>query len=226
MKRSIRCSCSVEPLKPDLRGEIDGVDDQRLAFPVAARVAEQPGHAPVRTPIHRHDPRVVNHLVQNHDVIARLEELHVVVVDRRDHRWTRGSPENAPLLEREILGRLRGIASGAPARARRPARGLAPTAAESCRPAGSTISDVRLFFRTLFSRSHQSGPAVALLVLRRCNRLPFERGRLLVGQDGLVREGGGALQGRHGAEVPDAVEVRVAPRACGARSTASRRAAR
>src|SRR5438093_785196 len=39
----------------------------------------------MRTPVHRHDARVVNHLVQYRDVLVRLDELDVVVVHHRQH---------------------------------------------------------------------------------------------------------------------------------------------
>src|SRR5437660_722759 len=52
-----------------------GVDDQRIAVPVAARVPDELAHASVGTSVHRNDASAVDHLVVNHHVSRRLEKL-------------------------------------------------------------------------------------------------------------------------------------------------------
>src|SRR6266849_5935367 len=87
--------------------KVDGIDDQRIARPVAARVAHPPPDGSMRTPVHRDDARVMNHLVENHDVVGELDELDVVVVDARQHRRTRDRPQETPLVQAEIFRPLR-----------------------------------------------------------------------------------------------------------------------
>src|SRR5713101_6595201 len=72
-----------------LTQEVRGVNDQRLAFPMAPRVAHPLAQLAVRTAIQRNDPRVVNHLVKDHDVLTCLEQLDILVVRCRGHRWCR-----------------------------------------------------------------------------------------------------------------------------------------
>ena len=55
------------------------------------------------TPVHRHDARIVNHLCENRDRVARLHELDVVVVDAWQERRPRGGPLEAPLVQGQIL---------------------------------------------------------------------------------------------------------------------------
>jgi hypothetical protein len=63
------------------------------------------------TAIERNDAGVVNHLVEDHEVIARLEQLDVLVVAARDDRGPGVEPEDAPLVHGKILGVCGGSAS-------------------------------------------------------------------------------------------------------------------
>ena len=55
-------------------------------------------------PVHRYDPHVVHHLVEQHHVARRLEDLHVVVVAARQHRRPGAEAEQAPLGHPARLG--------------------------------------------------------------------------------------------------------------------------
>src|SRR3982074_2747776 len=82
-----------------LAQEVRGVNDQGLAFPMPPQGAHPLAQMAVRTAIHRNDPRVVNHLVEDHDVLLRLEQLDILVVRCRGHRWPRIESQDAPNLE-------------------------------------------------------------------------------------------------------------------------------
>ena len=60
------------------------VDDERVAFPVAAGIAEEAAdrRRRVGTAVERDDPRLVDHLLKHHHV-RRLDNLEVVVVAAR-----------------------------------------------------------------------------------------------------------------------------------------------
>ena len=62
--------------------EIRRLDDQRVAFPAASRVAvpELDVLVHVRTAVHRDDARIVRHLAEEHHALRRLDDLVVVVV--------------------------------------------------------------------------------------------------------------------------------------------------
>ena len=145
-----------------LLGEVDRVDDQRRAFPVAARVAHPPRHRPVRAAVGRHDPRVVDHLADDCGVGARLHELHVVVVHARQHRRAGGRPQQAAHVEPEDLpARRPGCRAGAPARA--PPRAAVAASAWRRQAAVLRIDDQRRCVDrsdACVPGSHQSGPAV------------------------------------------------------------------
>src|SRR5471032_1055447 len=66
-------------LEARLRRVVRAVHDERVAFPVAARVAEPLTDAliDVRTPVERHHANVVDHLLADRDVVLRLENLEV-----------------------------------------------------------------------------------------------------------------------------------------------------
>ena len=58
----------------------------------------------MRAAVERDDPRLVDHLVEDDDVAARLDDLQVVVVRARNHRRPGVEAENAAVHEAEILG--------------------------------------------------------------------------------------------------------------------------
>ena len=74
-------------VRPLPRIEVGGFDDERVAFPTADRVAH-PGRDVVGQvlALEADHSRVVDHLDEDHDVIGRLHDLVVVVVDVRQHR--------------------------------------------------------------------------------------------------------------------------------------------
>ena len=80
----------IGPLKDHafLGLEVRRLDDQRRAFPAAAGIAEPLPQVLVemRAPVDRNDPGAVDHLGSNGHVAGTLEDLEVVVVDRRQIR--------------------------------------------------------------------------------------------------------------------------------------------
>ena len=69
--------------------EVRGFDDERVALPVAARVAhvrlqERAGH--MRPPVERNDARLVHHLVADRHEARALRDVVRVAVDGRHHR--------------------------------------------------------------------------------------------------------------------------------------------
>jgi hypothetical protein len=69
MQSASRLSASERRLSK----EILRVHDQRVAFPAGAGVSHPLTDRSVRTAVERDDPRIVNHLVVDHDVIGGLE---------------------------------------------------------------------------------------------------------------------------------------------------------
>jgi hypothetical protein len=55
------------------------VDEERRAFPVPDAIAHPAASRAMRPAVKRHDTRVVNHLVEDDDVVLRLDQLHIVV---------------------------------------------------------------------------------------------------------------------------------------------------
>src|SRR5262245_30060323 len=80
----------VSPAKTGPAVEVRRVDDERVALPLAARIAQPRPHAgrDVRTAVQRNDPRVVNHLVGDDDVARHLKDLDEIVVRTGHHRRT------------------------------------------------------------------------------------------------------------------------------------------
>ena len=96
------------------RREVGRFDHQRVALPVAARVAVQLPHGPgqVRLPGQGDDPRVVNHLVHEDEVVRVLEDLEIAVVARAQPREPVG---DAALRQRpvgEAVGGMRAAVGG------------------------------------------------------------------------------------------------------------------
>src|SRR4029079_13165197 len=74
----------------------------------------------VWTTVNRDDPRVVDHLVEDHDVAGRLNDLEGVVVGTGDHRRTRVEAEDASIDQAQIFR----VVEDAGGRAGRPLRHL------------------------------------------------------------------------------------------------------
>jgi len=88
---------AVEVLSGDQRASAGGPLAMANAFASIGGAAAQPA-------AEGDDPRAVDHLVENHDVIPRLHQLHVVVVGARDHRRPRVEADDAALRERPLFG--------------------------------------------------------------------------------------------------------------------------
>src|SRR5262249_27575447 len=84
-----------------LAGVVGGFDDERVAFPSTARVADPLSDVGTSASIERDDPRFGHHLVSNRNVVGRLDDLVVVVVAGRKGRYA--VVQEAALLERTIL---------------------------------------------------------------------------------------------------------------------------
>ena len=133
VNRSTTCSVRVwrdvlprrrrRPAEVRLVGEVGGVDDERVAFPASARMPGQILRSPtgMRAPIEGDDADVVHHLVADDDGVARLQDLEVGVVGRRDHRRPDVAPADAALGQRS---RLRAVGDARPGAIGDP-RGLA-----------------------------------------------------------------------------------------------------
>ena len=206
-------------------GEIDRLNDERIAFPVAARVAQPLFDAgpDVRTPVHRNDPRVVNHLDENHDVAGHLQDLIVMVVEARHHR-ARQTTRDAPLVGTAIPPRVsRAGAPRCPLPFDHPLRHRRQRGKfsvrwidEQRRPvAGQCVAGLEPDARGV------PGPGACLKMLvgsfRFVFRAPvinllFVYSSLLIGQKLFVAQISGSFQARRGHVVPDALDVGVAPR--------------
>src|SRR5205814_9426548 len=92
--------------------EVGRLDDQRLAFPMAARVAHVGADAlaNVRARIDGNDAGLVNHLVANRDEAGALVDLIGAAVDRRHHR-ARQTTRDALIVDGPLLVRSGGPAS-------------------------------------------------------------------------------------------------------------------
>ena len=162
--------------------EVRDVDDERVAFPVAARVAEirADRRREVRPAVERDDARVVDHLVANRDVARALHDLRRVVVDRRENHM-REPARDAAIVSIEILGPVERRAPSGSARptAAAPRRAPRRSRTECARRAGRSTKDVR---RDGFPRSIQcaggpvppaAGPPSAVCAARRTPRGPL-----------------------------------------------------
>ena len=65
------------------------------------------------TSIERDDASLVNHLDVHHEVIARLDQLDVLVVAAREDRGPGVEPDDAPLVDGKVFGVFDGFASRA-----------------------------------------------------------------------------------------------------------------
>src|SRR5262245_14820493 len=113
--------------------------------------------------VERHDPRVVQHLVDNGDVVRGLKDLDVLVVPRRQNRRARVEADETPLRESAIFVTV-GADTCSPHANRTATRQVLARGSdlsfdpglERWQPAvGSTIRDVRWSSTTLAPRSTQ-----------------------------------------------------------------------
>src|SRR5207253_4219494 len=98
----------VRPREIALRREVRRVDDERVAFPVSARVAVPAADAgvEVRAAVERNDARVVRHLAEDGDVAGRLDDLEVTVVTGLQ---SRNAEVHAALTGREHFRIFEGV---------------------------------------------------------------------------------------------------------------------
>ena len=77
------------PSEVRLVGEVRDIDDQRIAVPVATRVAQILAHAwrDMRTSVQGDDASLVDHLVENHYVPGTLKNLNITVVGVTGEPW-------------------------------------------------------------------------------------------------------------------------------------------
>ena len=70
-----------------LTREIGGIDNQRASFPMATRVPHPLADVlrKMGPSIQRDDARVVDLLVENHDISRSLDQLKIVVITRGRH---------------------------------------------------------------------------------------------------------------------------------------------
>ena len=90
--------------------EVHRLDHQRVAVPMAARITDvlpNPGLGGCGAAVERNDADGVHHLVHDRDMVRRLKQLHVVVVDARQHRRSRVAAHQAPVGVAEVQVRLR-----------------------------------------------------------------------------------------------------------------------
>ena len=105
---------------------IGGVDNERVAFPVAAQVALPLADADMRPAVQGNDAGVVDHFGQDPHVVRSLEHLEIVVVGTRVHRRPGIEPDEAALRQR--AGLRMNQRANARAGSRAPIRRAAPRA--------------------------------------------------------------------------------------------------
>src|ERR1043166_9032230 len=91
----------------DLVGEVRRVDDERVALPVASRVAHIEMYVPAeagRCAGCRNHAVFVNHLVLNHDVARSLENARAVAVNGRQDRADHAARDAAVVIAVELGG--------------------------------------------------------------------------------------------------------------------------
>ena len=189
----------------------------------------------MRPSIQRDDANRVNHLVEQGHVLRRLEDLHVVVVSARQHRWAGVQAKQAPRCQADVLprtggaGRPRRAAGGGLLLRRRRERRHTPVCRHDDQRRAGPGRDLRPPNPT---RSRCTRREVLLgrepltfVLIARDPRLrgqlldrtpPPRRSELLVGQVTWALEGG------HRAVIPDPQEIGATPGGPGRRPAASR----
>src|SRR5688572_23895892 len=121
--------------------QVDRFDDERVAFPAAARRAEVlTDVARMRPAVGVDDPGVVNHLVADGDGARALDDAIAVPVDDARHRAV-DAARDAAVVQGEVLDGLEGAIAERPAVARR--RALARLGQRLRHDAGRRIDHVR-----------------------------------------------------------------------------------
>src|SRR5437016_3156413 len=95
------------PSEVDLRGEVCGVDNKRIAFPMSAGVTQPLAEvlAEMWARVERNDAMFVDHLVENRHVSSGLDNLNIVVV--RARKYGQGAcRHNAALRKRPVFVRV------------------------------------------------------------------------------------------------------------------------
>ena len=175
-----------------------------------------------RPAVQRHDPRAVDHLVEDHHAPGRLEYLHAVVVRAGQHRRAGIEAHQAALGQRSILRAGRQRARERVAVAARPRHSRDPGNPPVGRvdhqrgpPVGGQVGaevHPELVVAVLDVGVEAETPLrVRAVVPVGVGRRLDEHGRLLRRQHRLARQFGRALHGCQRAEVPHALQVRVAP---------------
>src|SRR5690242_11544754 len=170
--------------------------------------------AVMRTSIDRDDARGVDHLVVDQYVVARLHNLHVLVVTNRDHRRAGVVAEEAAFRSITIF---RAISQSPQLRAAR-VRTFLSVRKERRQPSIGRIGDERGASIADDLRSELVPELVVSAHLSRrqwrivdalsvCGLLLFEGGGLLIGQDSLVPQARWPLERRGGGEIKGALEI-------------------
>ena len=199
----------------DLAGEVAALDDQRVPVPVAARVAHPllDRRIRMRAAVQRDDARVVDHLDHDHDVLRRLEDLVVVVVEPRRHR-PRHAARDAAVVGVELEVGVEARAADGAVGALRGALQLLLDRRRPRQPAVRRIHDERGRLRQLALLQPvvvvEADRVAARAVVAQA-RLGIAQRPLLVGQLRLAGQVRGTLQGRRGLVRPHALQVRMAP---------------
>jgi hypothetical protein len=211
--------------------------DERVAVPSSARHAhpEPDGRADARRVVERHDPVIVDHLVDDDHGVGRLEDFHVVVVRARDHRRSRHGPAETTFLQRPVEVRIEAqtaratfiLAVGGPqpafvlggalpfGRQRRnaPVRRIDQQRRAACAHHFRAVLPPDLVVRAIevgASVRAAAGWALAVTPVPVLDeqRLPFEGFGLGLGQKGFTGELGGTFERRQRRVAPDSLQIR------------------
>ena len=192
-------------------GEVGRLDDERVALPVATRIAHQllDAAADVRTAVERDDARVVHHLVGDDDRVGRLYDSRAVAVDHRQPRTCQAARDAAVVVV-EVLDGVEGTH----------AVGTRDGAARACfrrerrDPAVRRIDDERGVAEVARALFIAEGACSRVVEITRLAALTRALREFLVGEV-LARPELRRARHRHAAHVvarPDALEIGMAPR--------------
>ncbi len=190
-----------------LLGEVRRVDDERSAFPTATRIALPAWNRTRWGSACRNDSRVMNHLVEDDHCAVGLDDLDVVVVHARQHRWSGRGPKQTPLVERQFLdiGRRCSFTS-----CLRPSRGAClRLRRQRWQPSVDGIDDQRRASIDECAGSRIPPVGSGSIVRRGLPRIgpTFECGGLFRCQPLFPGQFLGTLERRHGRVRPGALEV-------------------
>ena len=154
----------------------------------------------------------MHHLVENRHVARPLEHLDEVVVRAGQHRRSRVESQDAPLVHVPVL--RTGVTASRFLAGRHP---RLPLARVRRKATGRRIDDQRRASRASDPRA-AGEPELVVAARVTWSRRPIDPtrsglrlqvGDVFVGEEFLAGQRGGAFQGRHGAKIPDALQVRV-----------------